>query len=85
MKIKSENDEINGGVSKETSSALDEEEARLRARAANPSDAFAMAALGRFLQVKRGDIRQGSEWHRRAVDTVAGKLSANLDPTIQYC
>jgi hypothetical protein len=89
MKIKTEDD--NGAIPCEmenmesASAALDEEETRLRANAENSGDAFAMAAYGRFLQFKRGNVKEGAKWQRRAVEAVAKNLSPNVDPTIRYC
>jgi hypothetical protein len=83
MKIKAEEDDT--VMSNSEMSSLDKEEARLRDLIVKtPNDAFAMAALGRFLRFKRGDIIQGNEWQRKAVDAVARNLSSNLDPTIRY-
>ena len=87
MKIKTEEESTSCEVQKMVgiTSSLDEEESRLRALVEQcPGDAFAMAALGRFLRFKRGDIAQGNQWQRRAVDSVAKNLSSNLDPTIRY-
>ena len=64
-------------------SSLDEEEARLRKSAAS-GDAFSMAALGRFLRHKRGDVAGANEWQRRAVEAVSQNLSSNLNPIIRY-
>ncbi len=85
MKIKAEDEDMPDEVLKTSAAtSLDDEEARLRVRAQVAGDAFAMAALGRFLRYKRGDTAQGNEWQRRAVDAVAKNLSSNLDPTIRY-
>lgn len=51
----------------------------MKARAeGKPSDPFAMACYGRFLQDKMGDTVNGQRWKRRAVEAVAEKLSPNV-------
>ena len=64
---------------------LDKEERRLYAAAtADPPSYEAMAAYGRFLEHKRGDLVEGGRWKRRAVELISTKLSTNLFPDITY-
>jgi len=66
-------------------SPLDKEARRLHAAAtAEPPSHEAMAAYGRFLEVKMGDAVEGGRWKRRAVELVASRLSTNLYPNITY-
>lgn len=64
--------------------ALRAEEERLRERAENSGDPYAMAAYGRFLKNKLGDAVNGARWERRAVEFVASKLSPNVTTMERY-
>mmetsp|Transcript_12224 Transcript_12224/g.33748 ORF Transcript_12224/g.33748 Transcript_12224/m.33748 type:complete len:86 (+) Transcript_12224:61-318(+) len=85
MKIEVEDMKICSDMNKSAADVLDDEEGRLRESVQATGDPFAMAALGRFLRFKRGNIAEANEWQRMAVDAVAGNLSSNLDPVIRYC